>query len=292
MNVAITGAGGLLGRYLLTTKPRFARTVALWHKNNADGHADADFRLDVTKKDQVLVTLKGLAPDVLVHCAGIGDVDAVEQEPARGWKINVEGTKYLADTCAELGIKMVYLSSNAIFEGTNPPYVETDATIPVNTYGYQKMCAETFVRELRDHLIVRPILLYGWSWEWGRGNWATRIYKALREGKTLRVVDDRMTQPTYTRDLAEAIWKMLDLNVSGTYHVAGEDRCTLYVFARQVARTFQLPITLILPAKSGDFPTIAPRPVDTTYGLEKIYRIGIQPGGIQWGLSQMRGENV
>lgn len=290
MEVAITGAGGLLGRYLLKTRPVWAKTIALWHTRHFEHIANADFLLDITDASAVQATLEGLRPSVLIHCAGLGDVDEVERDAEKGWSINVEATGNIVEQCGRLGIKLVYISTNAVFGGANAPYTEACPMLPINTYGYQKGVAETYVRELPSALIIRPILLYGWPWEGGRSNWATRLYHSLRDGKAVNVVDDRVTQPTYARDVAEAIWTLLHKDRCGTYNVGGADICTLFTFARKVAQVFQLDANLVQPAKSDDFPTLAPRPINTTYDLEKLYREDIHPGGIVWGLSQMRGE--
>jgi len=179
-----------------------------------------------------------------------------------------------------------------VFSGQAPPYSEHFARIPVNEYGLQKKDAEDHVRGYpHPWTIIRPILLYGKPWSWGRGNWATRVMESLCHKTNMTVVDDTMTQPTYAGACAEAIWKTIETERMGTLHVGGADKMNLYEFCTAAMDVFgRGEKILIEPVSSDAFPDIAPRPRDTTYDLRSMKSMGLEPMGVEEGLERMRQE--
>lgn len=230
-------------------------------------------------------------PDVVIHCAGNADVDWCQKNPREAEYINVRGTGHVCDAAAECGSRVVYLSTNAVFNGVNPPYRESDKCTPINHYGAVKHRAEWAVRQYEHRwTIVRPILLYGWNYPWGRQNWATRVLAAKRARKNLRIVADTMTQPTYAGWCAETIWRLIDGEHDGIFHVGGADKMSLWQFCAECAAVWSTEGSTLSLAKasSADFPTIAPRPADTTYDLSKIKALGIEPITAATGLNLMK----
>jgi dTDP-4-dehydrorhamnose reductase len=138
-------------------------------------------------------------------------------------------------------------------------------------------------------VIIRPFLLYGWPWPGGRTNWAVKLIEGLR-AKSYKLVHDHIWQPTYAGDVAEAIWK-LSAQDNEIYNVAAMERATLYEFGLKVCDVFGLERRLIEPVDSDYFPTIAPRPKDTTYDLAKLGAAGIMLSDIRTGLEKMRKED-
>jgi dTDP-4-dehydrorhamnose reductase len=293
-NILVTGASGLLGRYLLTYSKR--PVVGTYWKHPFESGTHIAAWLSLHAQMDIDGLLHAIKPRVVIHCAGQGDVDECQRRHRKSRIINVLGTAHLAKRAMYYGCeKFVYLSTNAVFQGNNAPYFEDDERKPVNVYGTQKMEAENEVFTICGDkaLIVRPILLYGWPRDGGRHNWATRIYERLTDGAPVRMVTDRVTQPTYAGDVARAIWRLIDKEASGTYHVGGLDICSLYSFAMETAAVFGLDKNLISPASSSEFPGLAPRPVNTTYNLDRLYNtIEFFPLGIRDGLVRMRDEQI
>lgn len=294
MNILVTGASGLLGRYLLKTAPRSVLGTFWNHSFNDDRHVIG--RLRIHDPAMVDTMIEALRPDVIIHAAGIGDVDQCQKNPSGSRMVNVNGTEMLAKAAKRYGCKkFVYLSTNAVFQGDNAPYAELDFLDPVNEYGKQKVEAEYVVKRAMEGktLIIRPIMLYGWPRRGGRDNWGARIYGLLTSGKQIRMVNDIVTQPTYAGDVANVIWSLIDKDATGVYHVGGLSLCTLHSFANVAADVFGLDGDLISPAASEDFPTLAPRPKNTTYRLDKLYSTGvIAPSGTKDGLVRMRDERI
>jgi dTDP-4-dehydrorhamnose reductase len=178
---------------------------------------------------------------------------------------------------------------NAVYAGDDPPYAETSPLEPVNSYGEIKVAAERAVMAKAERwLIIRPFLLYGWPWSGGRTNWAVKLIEGLR-GKSYKLVHDHIWMPTYAGDAAETIWELSD-EENEIYNVATMERATLYEFGLKVCDVFGLESRLIEPVDSNYFPTIAPRPQDTSYDLSKLGAAGIMLSDIRTGLEKMRGE--
>lgn len=285
MKVLITGSAGLLAKYLMDTAPEGVRAVGSYHLYCPNPAID----MDITNPHRVYAVFKTIKPDVVIHTAAIGDVDKAQKDPEGARKINIEGTINIIEKCKETGCKLVFLSTNAVFSGNNPPYSETDECHPVNEYGKIKLEAEGLVKECPEWVIIRPIMLYGWPYINSRGNFVSRVLYKLVRGEKIQAVNDTMTQPTYAGDAAEAIWGLLEKN-GEIYHVAAEEQMTLYSLAVRAAGVFGLNEQLIEPVPSNYFPTIAPRPKDTTYCLGKINSLGIKCGDIFSGLRKMKEE--
>lgn len=285
MRVLITGGSSLLGHALLSTKSTKIEAESTWYTN----HIPNQHQLNITDKSQVRYLFDKVKPNLVIHCAANGSVDFAEKNYSIAAQVNIEGTENILWAARDYHAKVVYISTNAVFDGLNPPYSEDDKCQPVNRYGSIKRQAEERVMQRRgEWQIIRPFLLYGWPWPNGnRGNWATIIIDKLSKGEQLKLVNDVVWQPTYVVDCALAIWQ-LSTQKGGIYHVASDERATLYDFGLKVAKVWGLDSSLLAPVDSSEFATMAPRPKDTTYDLGKIKALGIELDGIEAGLQRMK----
>lgn len=291
VRVLVTGASGLLGKYLTHTAPEEYDVRGTWFTSMLpDGYV-----LDVTDRQNVYTVFEKVKPTFVIHCAATGSVDYCQRHWAEAFNVNVTGVQNVLVACKDYNSKIVFISTNAVFGGQRPPYSEEDEREPVNTYGSHKVMAEDAVFDhLGKWLVIRPIMLYGTPYKGGRGNWATRVLDFMDNGSTLRVVNDTYTQPTYAYDLAKLIWHMLPTE-EGVWHVGSEYHVTLYEFACQVARTWGGREDLLQPVPSYEFKDLAPRPRDTCYDLSKLRRYVREKGldmplPIEQGLERMRDE--
>lgn len=290
MDVLITGGTGLLGKYLLATKPEDVRAYATYHRYWVPG---VEYKLELRDRDSIHYLFERTRPDVVIHTAGQGSVDICERDFTQYYNVNIGGAYRIMEECSQHGAKFVGISTNAVFKGDAAPYDDDDELDPINMYGHSKVCMEMATNHyFKDGgwLIIRPILMYGWPNEDGRKNWANIVDEALRSGKRLKIVSDTRTQPLYARDCAEFIWQVILDGRSGTYNVAGASRLSLYEFTREVARVFGHDPGMIEPVTSDTFPNIAPRPKDTTYTLRRMIQDGYMPGSLGIGLERMRME--
>lgn len=247
MDVLVTGAGGMLARALR------AALAARGHGVVALERA----RLDVTDRSAVARALDSAGPDAVVQCAAYTRVDDAEREEARAFAVNAEGAANVAAACGRAGIRFVYPSTDYVFDGeATAPYPPEAPIAPINAYGRSKAAGEAAAREAPDHLIVRTSWLYGA----GGRHFVAAILERARTGGPLRVVDDQRGSPTWTRDLADALVRLLEKRVpAGVYHVTNAGETTWYGFAREILRRSGLERS-VEPVRTEDVPRPARRP--------------------------------
>jgi dTDP-4-dehydrorhamnose reductase len=295
--IFITGGTGLLGHYLIQTAPdeyKINCTVFPMEKTDYLKYDCGKYCIDIRDRDAVANVIRDTQPDYVIHSVALANVDYVEKNKEESRKVNLGGTLNVIKGCKEVNAKLIYISSNAVFSGENPPYSEEDALAPVNYYGKLKVKEESMVKEsgLRYN-IVRPILMYGWNLQIERNNPVTWLIELLKNNKPVNIVDDVYCNPLFTEDCCDVIWKIIMLDKDGVYHVAGEDEIDRYRFARITAEAFGLNRNLIRPVKSSFFTNIPLRPRNTTYCIDKIKKeLNVFPCGVRKGLEVMRRSRI
>jgi len=229
-------------------------------------------------------------PDVVIHTAGIASVDYCEKNYDEAYRSNVKGTENIISFCRARSSKLVYISTNAIFDGAHAPYSESDKPCPINMYGSIKAQCEKIVEDSGlSFLIIRPILMYGWNNENERPNPVTWLLAKLQRNEKINIVNDVYENPLFNLNCADFIWSLVKHGKRGTCHVAGRDVVNRYEFAVMVAEIFGLRKDLINSVSSDFFPDIAPRPKNTSYNTKKIESdSGINPMGLREGLEGMK----
>lgn len=244
MKTLVTGITGQLGH-----------DVCLRLGNRAVGVSSRDF--DLTDEAAVIKYVEKLKPDAIIHCAAYTAVDKAEDNPERCIAVNVGGTRNLAHAATMVGAKLLYISSDYVFDGTlDRPYEIDDGTNPLNVYGKSKLLGENAVRELvRQHFIVRT------SWVFGAngGNFVKTMLRLVKEGRKLKVVSDQIGSPTYTCDLAQLLCEMIETEKYGVYHVTNSGFCSWYEFACEIFKQAGIDAE-ITPVDTAEFPTRARRP--------------------------------
>lgn len=290
--ILITGGTGLLGQALLNSAPSEVEISGTYLPGKAPAIElpRPFFPLDVRDPDQVTQLFDQVRPDLVIHAASIGSVDYSEHHREESWAVNVGGTQHIGAACERHHARLIFISSNAVFDGEHPFYTEEAPVNPINYYGQLKVEGEEWVKASGlDYAIVRPILMYGWHLPIERGNWVTSWLRSLGHGQRVKVVDDVGTKPLYALNCAEVIWAVIAQQKTGIYHVAGSDHITLYHFAQATAEVFSLDASLIDPVPSSYFPEIAPRPRDTSFDTTKMeYELGVKPWSVRAGLLHMR----
>lgn len=220
MKVLVTGANGMLGQDLC---PIFEDAGAFVIETDVD-------TLDITNAGQVKQVLSDIRPDLVVHCAAYTNVDKAEEDLKTAEMINVTGTENIAEACGKLGITLVYISTDYVFDGTKKdPYKPDDRPNPINNYGITKYEGEEAVRSLCEkYYIARTSWLYG-----HHGKNFVETMLSLADKPEIKVVDDQTGCPTWTVELANGILKLLS-KPYGTYHVCGSGSTTWYGFAKEI----------------------------------------------------------
>jgi dTDP-4-dehydrorhamnose reductase len=291
--VLITGGTGLLGKGMEETAPSGTKiySVHLRDYKVPKGRA-THLSLDLRDKRAVERLFTKHRFDAVVHAAGIASVDYVETHYAESLESNIVSTLNVTAACRQRGIHLVYVSTNAVFDGTKPPYSEGDPVRPVNKYGRLKVECERLVQEtLEKWTIARPILMYGWNRTITRPNPATWIYEKLLKGETVELVDDVQENPLYNRQCGDALWAILRRKPSGFFHLAGRDSVNRWQFGLKVAAEFGLDAKLIKRVDSSRFPSIAARPKNTTFSVKRMEKeLGVKALTLAEGLAAMRAD--
>jgi dTDP-4-dehydrorhamnose reductase len=294
MRILIIGGTGLLGIALQQSVPSNIQGIATYFSKFLSSYWLPLPMLitNLADKKQMGSVFEQANPDIVIHTAAIANVDFVERNREQAKKINVYGTEIVVELCRAFKSKLIYISSNAVFDGRHPFYSETDSVNPVNYYGRLKVEAENVIsRSDIPWATIRPILMYGWPCTGGRDNPATWWIRSLKSGKPIKIVDNVFSKPLPVWSCAEVIWKVIRQQRTGIYHVAGKDHLSLYQFALQVGEVFELDTKLITPVSDSYFTEIAPRPRDTSFDTSKIEsELGVKTIGVKDGLLRMKAE--
>lgn len=229
--------------------------------------------MDITEKESVETVIKGNAPEAVIHCAAYTAVDAAEDNVELCRKINAEGTQNIADVCKELDIKMIYISTDYVFDGEGEkPWEPEDERTPLNIYGQTKYEGELAVQNTLDkYFIVRIAWVFG-------VNGKNFIKTMLNLGKTrdsLTVVNDQFGSPTYTYDLAKLLVDMVETDKYGIYHATNEGICTWYEFACEIFKQAGMNIK-VSPVSAAEYPAKAKRPSNSRMSKEKLTQNGFE----------------
>lgn len=220
MRILITGAQGRLGSLLVE------RAAAAGHDVTGIDVAE----LDVADYAATRAFVAAHRPELIIHPAAWTDVDGCARDPERAILVNGYGAQHVALAAAETGAALLYISSNEVFDGlSGAPYREYDPPHPANPYGYSKWVGEQAVmRHAPRHYVVR----IAWLFAHGGKSFPQSILSAAEAGKSLRVVNDEIANPTYSEDLADAITALMDTGRYGIYHLTNQGACSRYEFAR------------------------------------------------------------
>lgn len=223
MKVLITGASGQLGLELhrqLSCQEEHDEVVTTDYKE-----------LDITDLSQVKEKLLLEKPDIVINCAAHTAVDKCEEDIENAYRINAIGPKNLAIACEEIGAKLVQVSTDYVFDGTNPTARrEDDKTGPQSIYGTSKLLGEEYVKTFcKKHFIIRTAWLYGEG-----NNFVRTMLKLAQTHNELNVVGDQIGSPTSTKDLAKAIIGLMQTEYYGTFHGTCEGQCSWYDFACKI----------------------------------------------------------
>jgi len=286
MKILITGGEGLVGNSLIEIGKGF-NLVATYYAPPSEKKCRF-LQLDITDKNKVLDIIEKEKPNIVIHCAAMTDVDAAEENKDIAWKINVEGTKNIAEACERKRSKMVFLSTDYIFDGKNGPYSESDKPNPINYYAKTKYEAEKIVKQLKDFLIIRSTVIYGPK-RIGH-NFATWLIDKLEKGESVKIVTDQYSNPTFSYDLADKIFKLIKMKQKGIFNVVGKDYVNRYEFSIKIADAFMLNKNLIKPITTKELDIKAKRPLKGGLKTEKIEKLNLKTLSIEESLEWMKKE--
>jgi len=279
----VTGCKGLLGNSLVHVLERNYEVIGIDHKTGKSGR---DLVVDISQREPTIESIEGIAPQIVVHTAGLTDVDYCELNVGLARRVNVGGTQNVAEACQRTKAKLTFISTDYVFDGVKGSYSESDLPNPVNFYGLTKLEAERVAAASSNSLIIRSSVLYGWHST--KLNFATWILQSLRKNKKLPIVSDQFNSPTFVDNLSLAISRAIDRDAKGTLHIAGSERVSRFEFAKRLAIRFNLDEKGLFPVKMGDLNWIAKRPRDSSLDVRKAEKeLSIELFGVERGLEEM-----
>lgn len=263
MRIVVTGSGGQLGQEVVLAA-------------NARGHdviATTRATLDVTDRSATVTTLGEIRPDVIVHAAAWTAVDACEGDTDRAMRDNAEATRNVVEAAESCGARVMYVSTDYVFDGTKPtPYVESDVPNPQSVYGRSKLEGEQAMRP--SDAIVR----ISWVCGFHGANMVKTVMRLMETNPTLSFVEDQIGHPSLADDVARKMVELIEVGVSGTWHVTNQGVVSWYEFAREVVRMCGGDPQMVQPIATVDLnpPRPASRPANSVLDNAAMREAGIE----------------
>lgn len=289
--VLITGANGLLGQNVVAALlGDFEVHGCDIQKEPVLNFENYDYAVcDITNKRVVSDFIKEFQPNYIVNAAAFTNVDGCEDHKEDCWKVNVIGVENLAKAARKVNAFLVHISTDYVFDGVEGGYHENSQPNPLGYYGRSKLASENaIIKTGIDSAILRTMVLYGTGKNL-RLNFATWLVEMLKNGKEVIIVDDQFGHPTIANDLAAAIKKIIELTKTGIFHVTGSECVSRYDFALKLADVFGFDSGLIKRIKTGDLNQKAPRPMNSSFVLDKMAQeLGIEMSNVEQGIRALK----
>jgi len=282
--VLVTGASGFVGKNLMSElSDKFVVSGTYYSRKKQGLHY-----LDITDEGSVGAVFAEIKPGVVIHAAALPNVNYCEINKPLAKKINLDGTRNIIRACKQHGAKLIFISTDYIFDGKDGPYAEDGNANPLNYYGKLKLLAEEEIkRELEGYIIVRTTNIYGYDPE--SKNFVMSVLEKLRNGTQVLAAIDQYGNPTYAADLGKAIGELIIKNKSGIYNVAGPDNINRLEFAQKIAVVWGYDKGLITGKLTEELKQEAPRPKKSGFIIEKIRKeLDTKMLGVEEGLKLMK----
>jgi CDP-6-deoxy-D-xylo-4-hexulose-3-dehydrase len=285
MKVLIIGASGLVGGALARVLERGNVPVtAAYHSRSIPNGV----RVDVRDAASVQAAFDAAKPDVVVwSVVAPGGVDGCETEPDEARALEVDGLRRVLECARRAGARVVYVSSDYVFDGAAGPYAEDAAPRPISAYGRAKADAETLALREPGALVIRTTAVFGW--DRASKNFAMSVWNRLSAGETLRAPSDQWCNPTLADALAETTLRLVQDGATGVVNVAGADRMTRAELGQALARAMALDPALVVPTPTAHLAQKAPRPLQGGLVMTRLEsRLGTAPLGLGEALKRFR----
>lgn len=250
MKVLVTGANGQLGYDV----------VKELQKQNIECYGTSRQDFDIVDFEATEKFITNYMPDAVIHCAAYTAVDKAEDEQGLCYLVNASATENIAEICKKINAKMLYISTDYVFDGTKNGFYEVyDKPNPINVYGKTKLLGEQAVQKILDKYFIVRI-----SWVFGEhgNNFVKTMLRLGKERKEINVVADQYGSPTYTADLAPLLVEMIKTEKYGVYHATNEGVCTWAEFAEEIFKIARMNVK-VNHITTAEYPTRAIRPMNS-----------------------------
>lgn len=273
MRILVTGASGQLGAYLIRRFNVAGHEVRAWSASQS-GERDG-VRLepvDLAVEAEARAALEAANPDAVVHAAAVANAVAVWKAPERARAVNVAATQWLAQWCGERDRRLLFISTDLVFDGAKAWNRESDPARPTLEYGRTKLAAEAFALEVSAGIVARCGLLYGGS-RCDRPTFFDAALAALERGEPRAYFEDEYRTPLHYATAAIILERLLRSTATGLVHVGGRERLSRYELCQSVAAALGYPSELVLRNRQRDVPAPEPRPADVSLDTTRLMRL-------------------
>ena len=269
MKILVTGAMGQLGKAIIGQENSDYEIIG----SGKEDEAFTEFvGIDVTKAESMKQIITEISPDLVINSAAFTDVDGCERNQELAENVNFKGAENVANACADVGCKMIQISTDYVFDGKTGSYTEEDSVNPIQEYGKSKLKGERSVIEIlgNDAKIIRTSVVFGNN----SSNFVTWIIDKLKHGENLKIVDDQWVSPTSTKFLASSILSIAELPAGMILNIASSEKISRLEMAYHIAEIFGFDSRLISPTTMGKIDWGAPRPMDSSLDCSKFGKFG------------------
>lgn len=279
--ILITGAKGFLGKKLEAILEREYKVIGL----SRHGGANCE-HIDLLNYQQLEAFIELKKPTIIIHTVAIADPETCDTDKKTAYRINVEATENLCKICSKRGIKIIFISTDYVFDGESKyPYQSDDIRKPKNYYGYTKVLAEDLVKELTGSLIIRIPILYGYNDDTDKGTFVTKVLEKLKDGKEMLFFDNQQIRyPVLIDEVANALTKLL--SAQGIVQLSSNQAVTKYTWAKLIAQTFGYDDSRIFPLTKPY--KGSPRPIHVKMDTTMAEKYGIKMSDINKGLQILK----
>lgn len=285
--ILVTGASGKLGAYLVAELRSQGRPVAAWSCRQQGQVADVPLQqVDLCNLIELEKAYRALDPAAVIHCAALSAVGDCYRNPEKADLINHQATALLA----RLAKRLVYTSTDLVFDGKSAPYSEEATPNPLSVYGRSKLAGERAILDLGNALVVRLSLLYGPAGPGFQGGFFQQQMEALEQGEILRLFTDEWRTVLALDDAARGLVRALDSDSGGVAHLGGPERLSRYDMGRHLAHAYYNSSDLVVASSQSEVDFGEPRPQDVSLSCERAKREwGWNPSGFADGLTRLIG---
>jgi len=268
----VIGASGLLGQHLVDQgKSLFGRVVGTYNSNPFEMYGVEARKLDITSEQGVGELMAEIEPDFLIVTSALTGVDYCEEHPEEARTLNEVGPHNIAESCKELDIKLLHVSTDYVFDGYDGDYRENNEPNPVNVYGRTKLDGERAVLSAApESIVARVCVLYGWNRITPKTNFVTWLLEKIGSGGRVELFEDQIVTPSYAHEVSQTLLKLITKDVKGIYHASGSQKVSRYEMGKLIANTFDLKGEKIFPTTMEKVGLTARRPRDSSLNVEKI----------------------
>jgi dTDP-4-dehydrorhamnose reductase len=272
MRILITGASGMLGKALIFENKANYSLYGTYLSTNLDIKEVTLLRIDICDKNSFSEVISKIVPDIIIHTAALTNVDLCEKKKEVAYKVNVVGTENVVESAKKVNAKLIYISTDFVFDGKNGNYTEEDPPNPINYYGITKLKGEEISLTYKNSLIIRTSI-FGLN-HLGSKPGIEGIIEDVKRGKKIYAPVDSFYSPISVISLAKIIYYLIENNASGVYHIGSRERISRFDFFDILFKIYGLPHNQLLKISFKEYQKgkYARRPKDVSLASSKIVR--------------------